>query len=141
MLTIRLLVDSSPSEPSQETAPNSIPSGDQTQAEPAVRFRSTIEEIDPKDSCAGSDVPANSRGWTLGDPADVTPEQIRDLSNRLKACPLQERRMNIFSYEAFSLPASRVCCRRMSHWEAVFIPAYSKATNTDLQAADCLERR
>ncbi|KAK0715643.1 kinase-like domain-containing protein [Lasiosphaeris hirsuta] len=72
---------------------------------PAVRFKSTIEEIAPDDTSAAchsaiADAP-------LGDPGEVTPEQIRDLTKRLKACPLQERRMNIFSYEAFSLPPSR----------------------------------
>ncbi|KAK3353185.1 hypothetical protein B0T25DRAFT_204144 [Lasiosphaeria hispida] len=80
------------------------PSADQT---PAVRFKSTIEEIAPDDTSAACH-PAKT-DTPLGDPGEVTPEQIRDLTKRLKACPLQERRMNIFSYEAFSLPPSRVC--------------------------------
>ncbi|KAK3386211.1 kinase-like domain-containing protein [Sordaria brevicollis] len=33
--------------------------------------------------------------------------QLRDITERLKACPLQERRIGLFQYEAFSLPASR----------------------------------
>ena len=74
-----------------------------------MRFKSTIEEIAPDDTDSGSSAAAvKALGGGLGNPGEATPEQIRDLSNRLKACPLQERRMNIFSYEAFSLPPSRV---------------------------------
>ena len=73
-----------------------------------MRFKSTIEEISPDDAASGSSVAAAKAKALLGNPGEATPEQIRDLSNRLKACPLQERRMNIFSYEAFSLPPSRV---------------------------------
>jgi len=83
-----------------------------SQSPPAVRFKSTIEEIAPDDTTAAVPAPpiaAPIRDISLGEPGEVTPEQIRDLSKRLKACPLQERRMNIFSYEAFSLPPSRVC--------------------------------
>src|SRR5512140_540867 len=74
----------------------------------AVRFKSTIEEIVPGESSVEPPVPAVAQDLSLGDPGEVTPEQLRDLSKRLKACPLQERRMNIFSYEPFSLPPSRV---------------------------------
>ncbi|KAK3985108.1 Serine/threonine-protein kinase oca2 [Cladorrhinum sp. PSN332] len=74
---------------------------------PAVRFKSTIEEIAPGDA---SSCP-QQQNVSLGDPAEVSPEQIRDLSDRLKACPLQERRMNIFSYDPISLPASRTASR------------------------------
>jgi hypothetical protein len=80
--------------------------GQQLQSSPAVRFKSTIEEIAPDN--AMSTITPSADGVALGDPGEVTPDQIRDLSNRLRACPLQERRMNIFSYEAFSLPPSRV---------------------------------
>ncbi|KAK5660378.1 hypothetical protein OQA88_12919 [Cercophora sp. LCS_1] len=74
---------------------------------PAVRFKSTIEEIAPENTGAGPPPPPVIREHPLGEPGEVTPEQIRDLSKRLNACPLQERRMSIFSYEAFSLPPSR----------------------------------
>jgi hypothetical protein len=92
-----------------DVAHNATPdasSEQQPQSSPAVRFKSTIEEIAPDDSTAPC--PADIKRLSLGDPGEVTPEQLRDLSKKLKACPLQERRMNIFSYEAFSLPASRV---------------------------------
>jgi hypothetical protein len=82
-----------------------------TQSSPAVRFKSTIEEIAPNDA-PPTTLPLADAG-SLGEPGQVTPEQIRDLTNRLRACPLQERRMNIFSYEPVSLPVSRV--RTFSH--------------------------
>lgn len=78
----------------------------QFQSLPAVRFKSTIEEIGPNDA-ASTGLPI-ADGGALGDPGQVTPEDIRNLSDRLRACPLQERRLNIFSYEPFSLPPSRV---------------------------------
>ncbi|KAL2015491.1 hypothetical protein VTK56DRAFT_5363 [Thermocarpiscus australiensis] len=81
----------------------------QTQSPPAVRFKSTIEEIVPHDAVSTS--PQPTEGVSLGDPSEVTPDEIRALSSRLRACPLQERRMNIFSYEPFSLPASRTTSR------------------------------
>lgn len=39
----------------------------------------------------------------------MTPEDLKALSKSLQGHGLQERRMNIFSFEAYSLPASRVC--------------------------------
>jgi len=79
----------------------------QPQGPPSVRFKSTIEEIAPDNVTASTSRPL-ADGLPLGNPGQVTSEEIRELSNRLRACPLQERRMNIFSYEPVSLPASRV---------------------------------
>lgn len=76
------------------------------QTPPAVRFKSTIEEIAPGNAPSTRHPLAGS--GPLGEPGQVTPDDIRELSKRLRACPLQERRMNIFSYEPVSLPASRV---------------------------------
>ena len=81
------------------------------QPQPAVRFKSVVEEINPaapsqsyttsgKDEAPGED----------GETGEVTADQIRALSKSLRGCHLQERRMNIFSYQPFSLPASRVRC-------------------------------
>ncbi|KAK4233598.1 kinase-like domain-containing protein [Achaetomium macrosporum] len=81
----------------------------QFQPPPAVRFKSTIEEIQP-DNATSTSLPLAGDG-SLGDPGEVTPDETRELSRRLKACPLQERRMNIFSYEPVSLPASRTTSR------------------------------
>lgn len=72
---------------------------------PTVRFKSTVQEIDPQQSRTLS-YSAHSNN----DPAaEVTPEDIRALSKSLQGHRLQERRMNIFSFEPYSLPASRVC--------------------------------
>lgn len=79
----------------------------QSQGPPSVRFKSTIEEIAPDNVTTSTSRPL-ADGLPLGNPGQVTSEEIRELSNRLRACPLQERRMNIFSYEPVSLPASRV---------------------------------
>ncbi|KAK0666104.1 putative nitrogen permease reactivator protein [Cercophora samala] len=74
---------------------------------PAVRFKSTVQEITPEDAS----LLANTDNVSLGQPGQVTSEEIRDLSERLRNCPLQERRMNIFSYEPVSLPVSRTVSR------------------------------
>ncbi|OIW31985.1 Pkinase-domain-containing protein [Coniochaeta ligniaria NRRL 30616] len=80
-----------------------------TEVHPSVRFNSTVQEIAPELSATGSDPnyshPADH--VSLGDLSAVTPEDLRALSKSLKACPLQERRMGIFAYEPYSLPASR----------------------------------
>ncbi len=86
--------------------PATSPSPQQPQSSPGVRFKSTIEEIAPDHAPSTSQPLAD--GIRLGSPGQVTPDDIRELSNKLRACPLQERRMNIFSYEPVSLPVSRV---------------------------------
>ncbi|KAK3368887.1 kinase-like domain-containing protein [Lasiosphaeria ovina] len=130
--------------PAEEgSVPDSVP--DQSaQPPPAVRFKSTIEEIVTGD--AESDSPAGAATATpfsLGEPGDnVTPEQIRHLSDRLKACPLQERRMNIFSYEPFSLPASRTASHEDDSREPSREPTRSSAgrqsplLNTSVRASE-----
>ncbi|GAB1318598.1 Nitrogen permease reactivator protein [Madurella fahalii] len=101
---------------------------EQSQSPPAVRFKSTIEEITPDDAISTAIPPAD--GVSLGEPGQVTPEQIRDLSNRLRACPLQERRMNIFSYEAFSLPPSRTTSRDDESREPSRQPTQNSASHS-----------
>ncbi|ROW14623.1 hypothetical protein VPNG_03181 [Cytospora leucostoma] len=68
---------------------------------PAVRFNSTVQEIDPQHTLS------NSSPIPEHDVEEVTPEKIKALSQSLQGTGLQERRMNIYSYEAFSLPPSR----------------------------------
>lgn len=93
---------------------------------PTVRFKSTVQEIDPQQSSTFSDDSTLSNN----DPAaEVTPEEIRALSKSLQANRLQERRMNIFSFEPYSLPASRVCltrpCLENIHEPATLVPPVS----------------
>ncbi|KAL1873798.1 hypothetical protein VTK73DRAFT_761 [Phialemonium thermophilum] len=90
--------------PRDDQPPSQAPPGSQPQL--SVRFKSAVEEITPDVSAQSSaeDQKPNER---LGNAGQLTPEQLRALSSSLKDCRLQEKRMNIFSYEPFSLPASR----------------------------------
>ncbi|CAN8102170.1 unnamed protein product [Discula destructiva] len=67
---------------------------------PAVRFKSTVQEIDPQRSL--SKAPSSERMGA------VSPEEIKALSESLQGHSLQDQRMNHFNFEAYSLPASRV---------------------------------
>lgn len=75
---------------------------------PAVRFASKVEEFDPE---AGRSRIEPTKGATFptSQLPGVTPEQIKALSQSLADTNLQEQRMKSFSYQAFSLPPSRVC--------------------------------
>lgn len=88
-------------------APDPPPSDDNGNANsgPAVRFKSTVQEIAAPQNVSSSLPPIKDS--PLSEPADVTPAQLRELSKSLQGTHLQERRMNIFSFEPFSLPASR----------------------------------
>jgi hypothetical protein len=83
-----------------------------SEAHQSVRFNSAVQEIAPphiETSIVPTSRPADHVSvGDLGDPSDITPEELKALSKSLKACPLQERRMGIFSYEPYSLPVSRV---------------------------------
>jgi len=85
---------------------------------PTVRFKSTVEEIAlaPESSPPGEAPPSlmpaidEARPVTVNDARqDATPEFLQEVSRSLQGCPLQEKRMNNFAYEPFSLPVSRVC--------------------------------
>jgi hypothetical protein len=70
---------------------------------PAVRFKSTVQEIDPQHTLSDSPLsPVDHVG-------QITPDDIKALSHSLQGTSLQERRMKNYSFEPFSLPASRVC--------------------------------
>ncbi|KAM4060394.1 kinase [Hirsutella rhossiliensis] len=72
---------------------------------PAVRFSSAIEEISPSTTRAQPPAALDD-----GSPK-VSPDQLRALTKSLHGGPLQERRINTFQFEAFSLPPSRVPSR------------------------------
>lgn len=72
-------------------------------AGPAVRFKSTVQEIDPQHPLSESSAPGGDHASEF-----VTPEDIRSLSKSLQGHRLQERRMTNFAFEPYSLPASRV---------------------------------
>ncbi|KAK7704881.1 Nitrogen permease reactivator protein [Diaporthe eres] len=69
---------------------------------PAVRFKSTVQEIDPQHPLSESAAPGGDNASEF-----VTPEDIRSLSKSLQGHRLQERRMTNFAFEPYSLPASR----------------------------------
>ncbi|KAL2267844.1 hypothetical protein VTJ83DRAFT_5121 [Remersonia thermophila] len=91
------------------------------QPPPSVRFKSTIEAIAPDTS--------TSTSLPLADESDgqAACDEIRELSRRLKACPLQERRMSIFTYEPVSLPVSRATSREDDSREPSRQPTQSSA--------------
>ncbi|KAI1505361.1 kinase-like domain-containing protein [Biscogniauxia marginata] len=65
---------------------------------PAVRFASTVDEIEP---------PQSPPSCGLRKDSSATPEQIKALTDSLHGASLQEQRMKNYSFEPFSLPASR----------------------------------
>ncbi|UNI13442.1 Nitrogen permease reactivator protein [Purpureocillium takamizusanense] len=73
---------------------------------PAVRFSSAVEEISPT---ATATVPHLLQDNSM---TEATADQLRAFATKsLQGKPLQERRMNTFQFEAFSLPPSRVPSR------------------------------
>lgn len=69
---------------------------------PAVRFASATEEISPS---ATATAPKQDDDFSF---SEVAADQLRAFTNSLHGRHLQERRMNTYNYEAFSLPPSRV---------------------------------
>lgn len=88
--------------PAQQSA--NAPSGDAKIGDvPAiVRFASATEEISPT---ATATAPLQHEDSSFN---DVAADQIKALTKSLQGKPLQEKRMNTFQFEAFSLPPSRV---------------------------------
>ncbi|PNY23121.1 Serine/threonine-protein kinase oca2 [Tolypocladium capitatum] len=68
---------------------------------PAVRFSSAVEEISP--TAAAKPLAEQDSSFT-----QVTADQLKAFTKSLHGRPLQERRMNTYQFEAFSLPPSRV---------------------------------
>ncbi|KAI1877178.1 hypothetical protein JX265_000048 [Neoarthrinium moseri] len=78
-------------------------------APPAVRFASKVEEFGPEAGQTRIEPTKDaSSPSSISQPPDVTPEQLRELTKSLAESRLQEQRMKSFSYQPFSLPASRV---------------------------------
>jgi hypothetical protein len=93
-----------------DSPPKPAAGAEDDQNAPAVRFASTVEEIAPPPEAQRTKESSTSATDTAGaELPEVTPEELRALSKSLQGRHLQERRMNIFAFEPFSLPASRVC--------------------------------
>ncbi|OAR02895.1 hypothetical protein LLEC1_05881, partial [Akanthomyces lecanii] len=79
---------------------------------PAVRFSSAVQEFSPTEDGPGADdSPAAAPDAPASESQEVTPEQLRAFTRSLHGPLLQERRMNTYQFEAFSLPPSRVPSR------------------------------
>ena len=79
----------------------------QTLRNPAVRFSSKLQEIEPSQSqqSSGAEAKDISRGGTLSPEAQA---DLQNLSISLQNSHLQQRRLSNFAFEPVSLPASRV---------------------------------
>ncbi len=76
---------------------------------PAVRFSSAVQEFSPTAEAPGAnESPAAAPDAPASESQEVTPEQLRAFTKSLHGPLLQERRMNTYQFEAFSLPPSRV---------------------------------
>lgn len=94
-------------EPSSTNAPDANKPADD--APPAVRFSSAIEEISPSVTAqqhSSSDKPGPSPLHNELGSGDN--DNLQVASKSLHGTGLQERRMNTYHFEAFSLPPSRV---------------------------------
>lgn len=73
-----------------------------------VRFASVNQEIEPAHSIQSlTTLPSNT---SISNPefSPEAQEEIRNLSRSLQSSPLQQRRINHFTFEPVSLPTSRV---------------------------------
>ncbi|CAG9936946.1 unnamed protein product [Clonostachys rosea f. rosea IK726] len=80
---------------------------------PAVRFSSAVEEINPGPTPLTSppEEPAQSQEQEPQPSDSVSAEDLKDVTRSLQTLPLQERRINTYHFEPFSLPPSRVPSR------------------------------
>jgi hypothetical protein len=105
---VPFIVDASNNAPAPAPAPVAAPKTavdhpSEDNAGPAVRFKSTVQEIDPLHPLPESSGPGGDHASEF-----VTAEDIKSLSQSLQSHRLQERRMTNFAFEPYSLPASRV---------------------------------
>lgn len=76
-----------------------------SESSPAVRFASNVETISPQPSDINHLIsPPDSQDAS----PSATSDQIRNLSRTLQNTNLQEKRLNNFMFEPYSLPPSRV---------------------------------
>ena len=95
-------------EPSQKPA-GSIGAEKETLGEAqAVRFSSAVQEISPPVQPESSISPVHVEREESSPFTEVAADQLKALTKSLQGRPLQERRMNTYQFEAFSLPPSRV---------------------------------
>jgi hypothetical protein len=80
--------------------------------EPTVRFSSKLQEIEPSHSLHIGDTLASEDSRPDDPLSPEAQEEIRRLSISLQKSNTQHHRLEQFSFEPVSLPASRVCIIR-----------------------------
>lgn len=100
-------------EPDPSRNLNQANAPDQTR-NPAVRFSSNLQEIEPNQSLTSNDTATtdNPRGEPLSPEAQA---DIQNLSISIQNSHLQHRRLSNFAFEPVSLPASRVPSNESRH--------------------------
>ncbi|EFX03808.1 kinase-like protein [Grosmannia clavigera kw1407] len=93
-------------------SPSDAPGAEEEpKSSPSVRFQSKVQEIGPVELLPETDQTREDEQGSYGHNASgsegVTQEQIRALTNSMRTAHLQGLRIANFSYEPFSLPASR----------------------------------
>ncbi|KAG6303698.1 hypothetical protein E4U45_002101 [Claviceps purpurea] len=83
---------------------------------PAVRFAVSPEETSPP---APTSADKEDGDYSI---SEAAADQLKAFTKSLHGRPLQERRMNTFQFEAFSLPASRVPSREDQPVESARLP-------------------
>ncbi|KAI0132213.1 hypothetical protein BJ170DRAFT_235843 [Xylariales sp. AK1849] len=72
---------------------------------PAVRFASKVEEFGPNGGPSKVEPTKDAVASPPDKPTELSQEQIKELSTTLQ----EQRVQNSYSFQPFSLPASRVC--------------------------------
>jgi hypothetical protein len=93
-------------EPSQKPSLEAFDAKGRNDAVPAVRFSSAVETISPDAQQPSAERPGPSP--LQNEPGPTGTDNLKTSSMSLHGTGLQERRMNTFQFEAFSLPPSRV---------------------------------
>lgn len=93
--------------PSSSVA-KSNPTGEVPVVEPAVRFNSKLQEIEPAHSLQTGDTLTGSESREEEPLTEEAEAELRELSVSLQNSPLQHRRLSNFAFEPVSLPVSRV---------------------------------
>ncbi|OAA33957.1 Protein kinase-like domain protein [Metarhizium rileyi] len=111
--------------PSQTSANASGVTANPKHDAPAVRFASSIEEISPSATATAPSHDSQAQDYSF---SEVAADQLKSFTKSLQGRPLQERRMNTFHFEAFSLPPSRVPSREDESTDSTRLPTPSSST-------------
>lgn len=105
------MADQTPAADQHKAAADVAPTAtaaDNSVTTPAVRFASETQQITSSDTMKAATDAENADPNSSS--REVTAEEIKAFTKSFQNMPLQERRLNTFQFEAFSLPPSRVRC-------------------------------